>query len=332
MFSLWCDFIQRDFLENEFRMLIDSGLIQGATSNPSIFAQSLKTPAYAAAIASLKGKNAKDIYEHLAIADIKRAAEILKPLWEKNNANGFISLEIDPFLCDDAPKSIDEGVRLHKSIAMPNVMIKVPATPVGYEVMSALVQRDISVNATLIFTPHQAKECALAMQEGIKKAGAKEETKEIQNTAPHSKIQGVISVFVSRFDRAVDSALGSHLRGQMGIINAMDCYEVIEGFKHSSIRTLFASTGVKGEDLPKSYYIDSLILPHSVNTAPLESIRAYEQSTNKAQKTLLSPKSRHSFWESLSDAGIHREDISQKLLNEGIVAFQQSFEDMLRAL
>ena len=97
-FSLWCDFIQKDFLENEFKDLVDSGLIQGATSNPSIFAQSLKTPAYADSIRALKGAKQKDIYESLAIADIQRAAQILKPLWEKNNANGFVSIEIDPFL------------------------------------------------------------------------------------------------------------------------------------------------------------------------------------------------------------------------------------------
>ncbi|WP_300447058.1 transaldolase [uncultured Helicobacter sp.] len=315
-FSLWCDFIQKDFLEKEFVSLVDSGAIQGATSNPSIFAQSLKTSAYAAAIQALKGAKPKAIYEHLAIADIKRAAEILKPLWDKDKSKGFVSIEIDPFLSENAAKSIDEGIRLYNAIAMPNVMIKVPATPAGYEVMNALTQRGINVNATLIFTPNQAKECAIALKEGIQT----------------SHIQAVISVFVSRFDRAVDTHLEQHLQAKMGIINAMDCYGEIEHFKVDSIRTLFASTGVKSGDLPPSYYIDSLILPHSVNTAPLEAIRAYENSTNKAQKSLISAQERNAFWAEVSKAGINYQNLSQKLLDEGLIAFQKSFEDMLRAL
>lgn len=320
-FSLWCDFIQKDFLEGEFQNLVDSGLINGATSNPSIFAQALKTPSYSESIKALKGKKAKEIYEILAITDIRRSAQILKGLWEQNNANGFISLEIDPFLCDEVAQSVDEGVRLYKSIAMPNVMIKVPATPAGYEVMNALSSKGISINATLIFTPAQAKECAQALKSGFAKADSQ------------AMPQGVISVFVSRFDRVVDGQITqSAYRAQMGIINAMDCYECIEGFAQGNIRTLFASTGVKGGDLSPSYYIDKLILPHSVNTAPLETLKAYEQSTDKMQKSLLDSQSRLAFWQALADMGLSREEISQNLLSDGLVSFKQSFEELLKNL
>ena len=325
-FSLWCDFIQRDFLENEFSKLVDSGLINGATSNPSIFAQALKSSVYQNAIAKLKGKNPKEIYEHLALEDIHRAAQILKPLWESNPTQGFISLEIDPLLCDDVAQSVDEGVRLYHSIAMPNVMIKVPATFAGYEIMNALATKGININATLVFTPSQAKECALALQEGFKKAQ--------DSHLEHSNLlQGVISVFVSRFDRVVDEHIvQSHLRSQVGIMNAMDCYEVIEQYNVPHICTLFASTGVKGEDLPKSYYIDKLILPHSINTAPLESIRAYQMSEDKEQKSLINISSRLAFWEDMKEKNIHRDIIAHRLLDEGLVAFKQSFEDLLKSL
>lgn len=317
-FSLWCDFVQKDFLRDEFVSLVRASLIQGATSNPSIFAKAFATPVYEQAIAGLRGKNKKSIYEELACADIQRAAEILKPLWERDKALGYISLEIDPFLCDEASKSIDEGKRLYKRINMPNVMIKVPATQAGYEVMNALAKEGINVNATLVFSPKQAKECALALQQGIHYAS--------------SPIQAVISVFVSRFDRAVDSQLEAHLRAKCGIINAMDCYEVIESFKAPAIRTLFASTGVKDGDLEPSYYIDSLIFPHSVNTAPLDAIRAFEKSQNKAQKLLMNAQNRLAFWESLQNVGISRQSLSQNLLDEGLSAFCASFEEMLRAL
>lgn len=321
-FSLWCDFIQKDFLECEFQSLVDSGLINGATSNPSIFAQAFKTPSYLESIKALKGKKAKEIYEALAIIDIRRSAQILKPLWEKNKANGFISLEIDPFLCDEIAQSIDEGIRLYKTIAMPNVMIKVPATPAGYEVMNALSSKGININATLIFTPDQAKECVLALKSGFDKVNS-------QDNIP----QGVISVFVSRFDRVADSKITQlKYRTQMGIINAMDCYECVESFAQSNIRTLFASTGVKSDNLPPSYYIDKLILPHSVNTAPLETLKAYEQSADKTQKNLLDSQSRLAFWQALIDMKISRKEISQNLLADGLVSFKQSFEELLKNL
>lgn len=321
-FSLWCDFIHRDFLESEFSTLIDSGLIQGATSNPSIFAQSLMSKSYADSIRALNGMDAKTIYESLAMADIRRAAEILNPLWKQNSANGFVSIEIDPFLCDDASKSIEEGARLYESIAMPNVMIKVPATKVGYEVMNILSRKGININATLVFSVEQARECAAALQDGYKY---------FAKTDSINKPQYVISVFVSRFDRAVNASLMPHLRNQMGIVNAMDCYEVIESFNQSNIRTLFASTGVKGDDLPKSYYIDGLLLSHSVNTAPLDSIKAYEKSS-KVQKSLMSKENRLTFWKNMQDANIKREEISQSLLNDGIKAFCESFECLLKSL
>lgn len=328
-FSLWCDFIQRDFLDKEFKSLVDSSVVCGATSNPSIFAKAFQSEIYADSIASLKAyiTDSKSVYEELAIADIKNAARILLPLWEKNKANGLVSIEIDPFLCDESGKSVDEGLRLFKRIDMPNVMIKVPATTAGYEVMNALTQKGININATLIFTPSQAKLCASALQRGI--SGAKDSP------------QGVISVFVSRFDRLVDSALPKNLHLQMGIINAKDCYECIESYANPHIRTLFASTGVKvsangDSSLSQSYYIEKLILPHSVNTAPLESIRAYMECKDVngecTQIPLLDSTSRLSFWQCVKKCGIVYDNVANQLLDEGLTSFRQSFEELLRGL
>lgn len=315
-FSLWCDFIQKEFLENEFKSLLDSQIIKGATSNPSIFAQALKTPIYQQQIQSLKGQKAKEIYEHLALCDIKRAAEILLPLWERSPDNGYISIEIDPFLCDDADKSIDEGIRLYQSIQKPNVMIKVPATKAGYEVMNALYAKGINVNATLIFTLEQTQKCLEAFLSASKN---------------HSQPRAVISVFVSRFDRAVDSLLyakAPHLGSKLGIINAMECYDAIEYQGDSTIRTLFASTGVKGGDLKPSYYIDALKFSHSINTAPLDAIAAYQ--SDEALKAPLDKKAREDFFTEIESFGINRDSIASTLLEEGLSAFKQSFEELLK--
>ncbi|EEC25094.1 hypothetical protein HPB128_199g48 [Helicobacter pylori B128] len=152
-FSLWCDFIERDFLENDFLKLINKGAICGATSNPSLFCEAItKSAFYQDEIAKLKGKKAKEIYETLALKDILQASSALMPLYEKDPNNGYISLEIDPFLEDDAAKSIDEAKCLFKTLNRPNVMIKVPASESALEVISALTKASIPVNVTLVFS------------------------------------------------------------------------------------------------------------------------------------------------------------------------------------
>ena len=327
-FSLWCDFIERGFLENEFEKHIKSGHFNGATSNPAIFANALKSDAYSNDISRLKASKmqAKEIYENLACADIKKAANLLKS--EYKNGNGYISLEIDPFLAQDVGASIDEGRRLYKMINMPNVMIKVPASKEGYEIMSELSKDDISVNATLIFSKEQAIECAKAFQTGRK---GKED----------KPWHGVISVFVSRFDRAVDANL-SDLKAKLGIANALLCYEAIEALGVEEIRTLFASSGVKagsigsdGKPLEADYYVKALKLPHSINTAPLETIQAH--LLNKEDSALIEPNAAlfsdaKKTIEEISSHGIDLDALSLKLMDEGMEAFKKSFEEMLRAL
>ncbi|MCE3047493.1 transaldolase [Helicobacter kayseriensis] len=309
-FSLWCDFIERDFLTQEFPSLIQEGKIFGATSNPSIFAQSFKnSPAYQEEISSLQHKSAKEIYETLAIKDIKTAAKLLHPIYDLDQDNGYVSIEIDPLFCDDAQASILEGKRLFQSINEPNVMIKVPATKAGYEVMEELLKQNIPINATLIFSPTQALECAYAFQRARKAGG---------------KGKSVISVFVSRLDRALDPSLPPHLQKKLGITNAKHIYNLIEELGDRDTRTLFASTGVKDHTLAPSYYVDELLLPHSLNTAPLETIHAYFANNDTTLK------------ESASDLSVFKDyDLSalyKKLLQEGLEAFKVSFKDLLDSL
>lgn len=321
-FSLWCDFVEREFLQNEFRGMIERGEIKGATSNPAIFASAiLNSPAYKKSIEAMRGMGAKEIYENLAFSDIKSAATSLLPLWEKDKNDGFISIEIDPMLCDDAGKSIDEGRRIFERINMPNVMIKVPATSAGYEVMSALVRDGININATLVFSTAQVEKCLNALN-------SHDNDSEI---AP----KAVISVFVSRFDRfveanadymkRVDSAEnGVDSAPKLGIFNAMNCYKIIENFSNPHIRTLFASTGVKGDALPASYYVTNLLLPNTINTAPLGTIKDFVAQKCEFVEV---PKNIDEFL-----ANFEVDKIAQKLLNDGLEAFKMEFEKLLGAI
>ena len=320
-YSLWCDFIERDFLENRFKEIIKNGIIQGATSNPAIFESSITTSvAYKQQLDMLQANNEKTIYEELALTDIKRAAFLLDDLHKKDADDGFISIEVDPLLCDDAAGTIEEGIRLYSSINAENVMIKIPATDAGYIAMRELTSRGINVNATLIFSPQQAIKCAQALDEGIKDS--------------NKDIKAVISVFVSRFDRLMDSELSNKglQKFKLGIINATKCYYEVTKFENSNIRTLFASTGVKGNELNPSYYIDNLIYPNSVNTAPLATIEDWLTDGKKEQTAIMSEADCDKYFELLKDKGIKMEEVYEKLLADGLESFKNSFKDLLSKL
>ncbi len=320
-YSIWCDFIERDFLENEFQTIVKNETIHGATSNPAIFQQSIcNSTAYAQQINMLQANDVKKIYEELVITDIKRAAEILKPLYDHDANDGFISLEVDPTLCDDMMGTIEEGARLHGQIGFDNVMIKIPATSAGYGAMKNLTAMGINVNATLIFSPQQAKLCAEALNEGIKQSG--KDTK------------GVVSIFVSRFDRLLDNELANKKleTSKVGIVNAAKCYHEIEKIDNANIRTLFASTGVKGDELKPSYYIDQLIYPNTINTAPIATINSWIKDGSKKQSSIISEEECNKYLDKLERSGINMVTVYNQLLQDGLSAFKISFQELLNKI
>ncbi|RUM65976.1 MAG: transaldolase [Sulfurospirillum sp.] len=321
-FSLWCDFIERDFLEKEFPTMIKDGMVNGATSNPAIFKEAfLSSPAYKEDIKANSGKSAKEVYENLATKDIKKAAKILRGLYDKGD-DGFISIEIDPLLCDDVSGSLEEAKMLLAKIDEPNVMIKVPATNAGFEVMQKLFESGVNVNATLIFSPDQAKKCLEAFERGLSRFKGK------------LKPKGVISVFVSRFDRALNETLAK--KGLpinlLGIYNATYIYHLIQEKGIQEVRTLFASTGVKGDDLKKEHYINELLYQNSINTAPINAIEAFEKSNSLIQKEPISKKEIETFLSNLENADIDINSIYEGLLAEGLQAFKKAFKEILNEL
>ena len=319
-FSLWADFIEREFIETGFKRLIDQGVVNGATSNPAIFKNAILTsPAYQLQLETLKNHAPKAKYEALAIYDIRMAADVLRPLFDSGD-DGYVSLEVDPYLCDDTVGTIEEGRRLFREIARPNVMIKVPATDAGFAAMEALVSEGIPVNATLIFSKAQALACANSFAHGLEKASKEVDT--------------VISVFVSRFDRALDAALESKgiEPALTGIYNAADIYAAIEAMEVPRCRALFASTGVKGGGLRPSYYIDELLAPNSINTAPIETIEAFLEHGRSEPKLPIAPERIASHFNALTAAGIDFDATCSRLTEEGLKAFKSAFAEILAEL
>ncbi|QCT94465.1 transaldolase [Caminibacter mediatlanticus TB-2] len=316
MTSIWVDYLDREFLDTTFKDWVNSRLVNGLTSNPAIFSNALKKDVYKGEIEKLKkeGKNSKEIYEELAVRDIQKACDILEPLYDEGD-DGFASIEVDPRLINDAKGTIDEALRLYDKIERDNVMIKIPANEAGYKAMEELAKRGININATLVFSPNQA----MKSLEAISKGGR--------------RIEGVISVFVSRFDRKLNNQLAMQnlAKDRVGFFNAIKIYNQIEEAGYSNIRTLFASTGVKQDYLNKDYYVENLYLPHSVLTLPLDVI---EEIKNKELNESFHFQTKHidAFFSFLTPAGINMQKVYQELFDEGVEAFEKAFEDMLNSI
>ena len=315
-FSLWADFIERDYLDNEFKELIEKGIINGATSNPAIFKNAiLNSSAYKEQLSTLDALSPKEKYEAVAIYDITKAADILKPLYDKND-DGYVSIEVDPFLCDDAEATAQEGKRLFAEIGRENVMIKVPATEAGYIAMKELTSVGIPVNATLIFKKSQAISCAEAFREGGAIYG--------------KNVATVISIFVSRIDAKMASlGINDNLSG---IYNTADIYSEIESMNVDGCRALFASTGIKDKSLPVHHYIEKLLAYNSVNTAPIDTIKAYYENGDKDKALPISADVIKTHFEKVKNAGIDFDEVLDKQIADGLEAFKEAFKDILESL
>ncbi|NPA11512.1 MAG: transaldolase [Epsilonproteobacteria bacterium] len=313
MTSIWVDYLDREFLDGEFKDLVKSGLVNGLTSNPAIFANALKKDVYKEDLKKLEGKSPKEKYEEMAIKDIQKACDVLAPLYEEGN-DGYASLEVDPRLINDAKGTVDEALRIVDKVQRDNLMIKIPANEAGYKAMEELAKRGININATLVFSPNQAMKSLEAISKG-------------------KGIEGVISVFVSRFDRKLNPQLAAAklAKDRVGFFNAIKIYNQIEQAGLLNIRTLFASTGVKQEYLPKDYYVTNLYLPHSVLTLPLDVI---EEIKDKELENSFHFQTKHidGFFSFLTPAGINMQKVYAELFEEGAEAFVKAFEDMLKAI
>lgn len=326
-FSLWCDFIERSFIDQDFTKFIENSYINGATSNPAIFKNAfLNSDAYKEDKKALKGKKPKEIYEALAIKDINLAANKLMNLYLNKN-DGFISIEVDPSLENDKEATAKEGKRLYSAIGMPNVMIKIPATKEGYKAMQELVAKGINVNATLIFSPLQAQNCLDAFEEG---------TKMFISKFPKAQRlpEAVISVFVSRFDKKLEKDLEKHSQNtaKFGINNASLIYKNIEKKGLKNVRCLFASTGVKSDKLKKDYYITELLYPNSINTAPIDAFQEFIQNKSAKFKEIPTDEELQEYFQHIKALKIDIDKVYEELMDEGIKAFVEAFKDILNSL
>lgn len=342
--SIWLDFIRRSFLDSgELNELVAQGL-RGVTSNPSIFQKAITASTdYDAAVERLveEGSSVNDIYETLAIQDIRRACDILQPVYQSSDGlDGYVSLEVNPKLAYDTEGTVMEARRLSSMVDRANVMIKVPATPQGIPAIETLIGEGINVNVTLIFSLQQYEDSAMAYIHGLEKlAGAHVDL---------SRVASVASFFVSRVDGKADPLLdeigNSALQGKIAIANARNAYHRFSGIfggprwaKLSAQgarvqRPLWGSTSTKNPDYPDTLYVDALIGPHTVNTVPPETLESFLDHGCAARTVDADMGEIRRQLAQLAELGIDLDEITAQLMREGVEAFADSFDELMAGI
>lgn len=352
--SPWLDFLSRGLIESgELARLIEEDGIAGVTSNPAIFEKAIVAGNdYDDTIAELaaEGKNAQEIYEILTVEDVRSAADILRPMYDRTEGrDGYVSLEVNPHLARDTEGTLEEARRLWGKVDRPNLLIKVPATVEGLPAIEQLISEGINVNVTLLFGLPRYREVVEAYIAGLERRAA--------SGSPVRGIASVASFFLSRIDVAIDPLLeemiaaggpkaekAGRLRGEVAIACAKVAYEIYRelfgGARFAALaergarrqRLLWASTGTKNPDYPDTKYVEPLIGPDTVNTMPLETIEAYRDHGDPAPRLQEGLDRAHATPALLAEVGIDLDEVTAQLVEEGIEKFNRPYDKLLATL
>ena len=341
--SVWYDNVARPALASGLlERLIAEDRVTGGTSNPSIFAKAvLESDLYDAEFAAAPaGCSPEQIFERCAIADIRHAADLLRPVWERTRgADGYVSIEEEASVAFDETLAVRRGHELKALVDRANVMIKVPGTPAGVAAFRRLTREGVSVNVTLLFSRERYREVAEAYVDAIsERAAAGEDV---------SAISSVASFFVSRIDAKADALLdeGSPLRGTIAVANAKLAYaDVFEPVFSSQRwrqlrsaganvqRPLWASTGMKDPSYRPTLYIEELIGPETVTTVPDATIDAFRTHGAVAPTLTSGIEEARERLASLAEQGVDLDEITAALERDGVEQFAQAYQDMIAAI
>ena len=352
--SIWLDFIERTILRNgELARRIRDDVVSGMTSNPTIFEKALaEGTAYDDQIRTASGDfTAMELFELVSTTDVRDACDIFRPVYDKENgADGYVSIEVSPAAAHDVEGTVSEATRLWSTVDRRNLFVKVPGTIEGADAVRRLIANGININITLLFSLDAYRRVIEAYLAGLEervKAG-----KDIRNIA------SVASFFVSRVDTEVDKRLDAlaktatpeqrkkidELRGKAAIANAKLAYRIfqkefssprwkkLEAKGAGVQRVLWASTSTKNPAYRDVMYVEELIGPHSVNTMPPATVDAFRDHGEVKRTVDQDVAGAERVISDLAQLGISIDDVTQKLLVDGLASFQKSFDTLIAGL
>jgi transaldolase len=352
--SIWLDSISRPMLTSgELKRLIDEDGLSGVTSNPAIFEKAIaETNDYDGDIRALarEGKSVEEIYQHLVVHDIRLAADQLRGVYDRlDGRDGFVSLEVSPHLAHDAKRTVDEAHMLWRAVDRPNIFIKIPATIEGLAAIRELIGEGMNINVTLLFGLARYREVARAYLAGLEDR--------IIHGKPIDRVSSVASFFLSRIDTMIDLILekkaeaggrigltAASLLGEVAVASAKVAYNIFkEVFRSASFsylaqrggsvqRLLWASTSTKNPAYSDVKYAEPLIGPETINTVPMETLRAYRDHGKPAVTLGSGLIKAERVLKSLPDLGINLDQVTQSLEDEGVEKFVKPFDILMAKL
>ena len=338
--SLWLDNITRDLLDQgTLKRCIHELSVTGLTSNPTIFEQAIKnSTAYDRDIrAKLKeGKSEEQIFFELALADLIRAADLFRPIYERTNGiDGWVSLEVSPLLAHDAAATVAAAKDLFARACRPNVFIKIPGTKEGLAAIEEAIFAGVPVNVTLLFSREQYLAAAEAFVRGIERR---------IDAGLRANVGSVASVFISRWDAAVKDRVPAELRNRLGIAIASRTYKAARELLTSSRwvrlysagawpqRLLWASTGVKDPQASPALYVKDLAAPFTIDTMPEGTLRAIAEETEINSTMAADGGDCEEVLAEFASSGIDIDALAERLQDEGTEAFAKSWESLMAVI
>ncbi len=355
--SMWLDYIRRDlFTSGKLKQMISDDGLRGMTSNPAIFEKAIADSSlyddFLKTLASRSDLDTTARYEQIAIRDIQSAADALRPVYDESKfRDGYVSLEVSPYLAHKTPETIDEARRLWKTVQRENVMIKVPGTPEGLPAIRQLIGDGININVTLLFAQDVYEKVADAYIAGLEDLAAR--------GGNLNKMASVASFFISRIDTLIDSLLNDKLKattdatqqallksllGKVAIANGKLTYQsyqrIVSGPRWQALaakgaqtqRVLWASTSTKNPNYRDVIYVEELIGPDTVNTMPPATIDAFRDHGRLRNALMEDVPGAATVMQNLARAGISMKEVTDKLTADGVKLFADAFDKLLAAV
>lgn len=355
--SVWLDYIRRDlFTTGELKRLIAEDGLRGMTSNPAIFEKAIAdSNYYTDLLQSLKSRtdlNATSRYEILAIRDIQDAADALRGVYDSSKKrDGYVSLEVSPYLANDTQNTLEEARRLWKAVNRENLMVKVPGTKEGIPAFQQLISEGININVTLLFAQEIYERVAEAYIAGLEQYAAK--------GGDVSRMASVASFFISRIDSSVDATVNAKLKtvasdaekkqlqsilGKVAIANGKltyqkylqifgtDRWEKLASKGAQTQRVLWASTSTKNPAYSDVMYVEELIGPDTVNTIPPATFDAFRDHGHPRQSLTENIPAAQQTMDMLAKVGISIKEVTDKLTTDGVKLFAEAFDKLLAAV